>query len=139
MTSTAIDMAADDMAHELLARGESIQFIARGHSMWPHVLDGDTVCVAPIDTPLKMGDVVLIPHPGLGRLHRVVELSSSGWVRVRGDALILSDGWFAPHELAGCLQTITRNGRKINAANGRFTVIFSTILGYARRVVSLLK
>ena len=129
----------DSMAHELLLRGESIRFIARGRSMWPYVLDGDTVCVEPIEQQPRLGDVVLIPHPGLGRLHRIVYVSSDGRVQIRGDALVSSDGWFEPEELGGRLSFIIRNGRRIEPSIGMKTVVFARVLAYARRVVSLLR
>jgi hypothetical protein len=139
MNTAAIDLATDAMAHELLARGEPIHFVARGQSMWPHIQDGETVCIEPISSPINVGDVVLIPHPGFGRLHRVIEVSSEDRVRIRGDALISADGWFETNELAGRLRGIIRNGEEKTPADGRKTVLVSTVLGYARRIVSLLK
>ena len=139
MNTALLEQAGDEMAHELLARGESIRFIARGRSMWPFVLDGDHVVVEPIAAGLAVGDVVLLPHPGLGRLHRVTAISSDGHVRVRGDALVQSDGWFPSEILAGRLVAIERNGRDRPVRSGSAVVALSTVLGLARRAVSLLK
>src|SRR6266852_8113551 len=72
----------------LLQRGLKVRFRARGASMQPNILDGDTVVVAPAaGNDLGRGDVVLARGEDGFRVHRIVKNGLGGGAIVtRGDA-----------------------------------------------------
>jgi len=58
-----------------LARGETVQFRPRGHSMTGKVNHGDLCTVAPLgDHPLAAGDIVLCRVKGNQYLHLVLAI-----------------------------------------------------------------
>ncbi len=130
-----IDLAITSMAHELLARGEGFKFMARGHSMWPSLLDGDIVEIVPRSHPVKVGDIVFIPNVEFGQLHRVIDVDGSGRALVRGDALYEPDGWFDSDEISGVLGDVLRRGRSVLVHRGPNAVRVATVLGFMRRLV----
>jgi len=133
MTSVSIDSLIDGMAIEQLKTGHSIRFIARGQSMWPFILDGDSVTVAPLNRLPHVGDVVFMPNREFGQLHRVVSTSDDGLLCLRGDALPKSDGWFPPARLLGILVEHRRRGWRIPVMTGKSVVRIASTLAKSRR------
>ena len=131
--------AAAEMTQELLERGQVIHFCARGQSMWPYIQDGDQVFVGPARMPLRVGDVVFVPNAEFGQLHRVVAGPIEGRVKLRGDALVKSDGWIPSDRVAGALVAQRRRGREIALRTGRATVRVATVLGRLRRLASRIR
>jgi signal peptidase I len=81
-----------ELLREVLARGGSISFEARGNSMYPTIRHGEKIVVRPIQpTRLKIGTVALfLSHDDSLITHRIVGLASQGAVRhvmLRGDAV----------------------------------------------------
>jgi uncharacterized repeat protein (TIGR01451 family) len=96
-----------------LQRGLTMRFQARGQSMKPNVLNGDTVEVAPISVgQLQRGDIVLARGRAGFRLHRIVGWDeATGRAVTRGDAGQQND---EPTEIVlGKVVAIERNGKKI--------------------------
>ena len=87
------DRAAAALARAQLARGVSVRLVARGGSMWPFLLSGDVLTLAP-GRRARLGDIVLVELPGVefGVIHRVVG-AVPGRICTKGDALPLTDGW----------------------------------------------
>jgi signal peptidase I len=104
--------AVDEMAHELLARGSTVTFVARGASMRPFLRDGDRVTLAPLRGRPRLGDVVLTRGASLGVVHRVVALRG-GRVLTKGDALPRSDGWRSLGDVLGRVERVERAGRAV--------------------------
>jgi signal peptidase I len=76
---------------EILSRGASVRFKARGFSMKPFIMDGDLILVVPIPAAqLRRGDVVLYSgEAGALRAHRIISLTGRGDNKVfgiRGDS-----------------------------------------------------
>ncbi len=97
-----------------LQRGLTMRFQARGQSMKPNVLNGDTVEVAPISTGQpERGDIVLARGQAGFRLHRVIGRDrETGRIVTRGDAGQQDD---EPTEMVlGKVIAIERNGKKIS-------------------------
>jgi hypothetical protein len=66
-----------------------VRLRARGQSMRPFIPDGSEVRVVPLDSPPRVGEVVLLQVAGELALHRVVEVFTAAgrrYVRTRGDA-----------------------------------------------------
>ena len=98
-----------DVIADLLSRGHSVRFRARGHSMHPIIRSDDYLLVVPV-VEIATGDVVLtLADRGL-TAHRVISLTD-GVVVTRGDNAPDDD---APLERARVLGVVThaeRNGR----------------------------
>ncbi len=127
--------ALNSMAYELLERGEGLRFTARGHSMWPYILDGDVVEIRPRESALHVGEVVFVPNQEFGQLHRVVDIDDCGRALVRGDALPAPDGWFDPNKIMGVLGEVSRKGQAVHVRRGRNAVRIARILSTFRRFV----
>ena len=125
-----------DMVHELLSRGETVSFTAHGASMWPFILDGDSVSLSPITNTLSLGDVVFVPNVEFGQLHRVVAGLLNGRYRLRGDALLHDDGWISSARIGGRLVSRQRNGVNRTVFGGRSSVVVARVLSRARHLVS---
>ncbi len=78
---------ADELAVQLLRRGERLRIRARGASMLPFVWDGDVAQVTPTASArIAVGDVVCYETPGRLFLHRVIRRDGDRLV-TKGDAL----------------------------------------------------
>jgi hypothetical protein len=109
---------------DLLARGETVTFIARGHSMTPKIRDRQQVTLVPVDpTEVKRGDIVLARVGSFWYLHLVsateknrVQISNNrgrvnGWTarrNVRGrlaqaKSCGLRSGWTVPERRPSCV------------------------------------
>ena len=129
------DLGAE-LITELLDRGECVQFVARGRSMWPFIMDGDTVCIDPRLDELAIGDVVLASLSAVGPLHRLVAGPRDGRYLLRGDALPNVDGWVDRGQILGRLVARSRDGRSLRLYRGRSAVFASSCLGYTRGILS---
>ncbi len=126
-----LSAATSEMAHELLARGLSFRFVARGASMRPFVRDGDLLVVAPEGERALVGDLVLIPE-GEFTVHRVIaRLGHRIWVK--GDAMPRIDGVFDRRTIAGRVVELSRAGRLIPHRRRR-AIPMSLLGGLARRL-----
>lgn len=105
------------LARALLARGQNVRFIARGRSMWPTILDGDRVTLAPRSGPIRVGDVVFLPTDDFGITHRVVARVGV-WCCLKGDAAVRPDGWFEVSAFSARVIDISRDGRSVPLDRG---------------------
>jgi signal peptidase I len=101
----------DDLAADLLRRGERLRIKARGGSMLPFVRDGDVAHVMPsAGMEIRVGDVICYETPPGGLiLHRVVARTRDGFV-AKGDALAFTDV-IARAQLVGKAVAVERHGR----------------------------
>lgn len=109
------DFAA--IAREVLGRGKSLSFRARGRSMHPFIQDGDIVTVSPQKGSLTIGDVVLV-EAGTGRviLHRIVKRQRAGVV-TRGDAAFVCDDLIAYGNVLGSVSVVSGRGHAFHLKN----------------------
>ena len=98
------------LALEQLAAGREVRMVARGASMWPFILDGDLLVLAP-DGRARLGDVVLVRQGDFGVVHRVVG-RLPGRVCTKGDALPRLDGWQPPARIAARVVAVERRGER---------------------------
>lgn len=101
----------DELAADLLRRGEPLRIKARGGSMLPFLRDGDVAVVNPVAlTEIRVGDVVCYEtSPGRIFLHRVVERAEDR-IQAKGDALSFTH-LVGPSEFLGRVVAIERRGR----------------------------
>lgn len=133
--------AAVDLARALLDRGQSVRFVARGQSMWPAILDGDRLTLAPragvvrADTgqaePVRLGAVVFLPTADFGVAHRVVARFGP-WCCLKGDAAVAIDGWFRAEQLVARVVAVERDGRAVVVRETVGAVLASWVQGGLR-------
>jgi len=101
----------EELASELLRRGEPLRIKARGGSMIPFILDGDMVLIGPAaNSEILVGDVICYEiSPGRLFLHRVIRRDGERFV-TKGDALAFTDVVF-PDQVLGRVVAIERRGR----------------------------
>ncbi len=100
-----------EIAEELISGKHHLRFSATGDSMAPFIVEGDTVAVMPVSSPLKTGDVILLRRLNdMPLLHRIIRILPDGVV-TRGDALIEDDGIIPLSNVLGKVSTV--NGRAL--------------------------
>jgi len=112
--SSEVDLLA--LSKDILKRGKSIRFQARGWSMRPFIRDGDFITVSPVeDSALKTGDVVLyLGGENQVIVHRIInKYKREGRITlvVKGDAVFGSAEKVEAQNVLGKVTTIERNGR----------------------------
>jgi len=101
---------AEELAAQVLRRGQHLRIKARGGSMLPFIWDGDVVLVTPTaPTSIVIGDVVCYETaPGRLFLHRIIRRDGDRFV-TKGDALSSAEV-IEPTELLGKVVGIERRG-----------------------------
>lgn len=116
-----------ELSRELLGRGLSVRFQARGASMSPAIRDGETVVITPvIMRELQKGDIVLTESNAGFRLHRIViaDPAQDRFV-TRGDCGQEDDGPVSRKQILGIARSKEiKIGRKMvradfNTTSGR--------------------
>jgi signal peptidase I len=116
------DAAFVDVVCDLLRRGHSVRFRAKGASMHPTIQEGEAITVAPArPAEIRRGDVVLYR---LGRgviAHRVARVARKpGGALVfipRGDASQSGDEPVEEVAILGRVVAVERGGRTLNPAS----------------------
>ena len=135
MACRAEDVILDELLVAHLYRGQAVRFVARGLSMWPSVLDGDRVTVAPMHGQAKLGQIVCVQAESRFLVHRVIALGPNGRVKTRGDALTAADGWFEAEKVHGRVVGIRRKDRHILFSEALYRVGIAKALGQCRRSI----
>jgi hypothetical protein len=98
--SNADDLSAR-MIVELLRSGETVQFRARGLSMWPAITSKSRILVQPCPpSELRVGQIAAFERNGRVVVHRVERVSHAG-VHFAGDTLERGDGYIANENVLG--------------------------------------
>ena len=119
MSKSAILREADllELSREIIKKGNSIRFQAKGWSMRPFIQDGDFITVCPIeDSSVKIGNVIFyLTAENNIIVHRIIKKykkSGNTVLSVKGDAS------FSPAEkvdlknVLGAVKAVERNGQK---------------------------
>ena len=106
----------ESLADEVLSKGDTLRFRARGISMQPFIRDGDILEIQPnVGELFRTTDIVLCKSPK-GKLvaHRIVGIKPGGEGRgkliIQGDALGQPDGNIDPGEVLGRVVAVIRDG-----------------------------
>ncbi|MCJ7442334.1 MAG: signal peptidase I [Thermoanaerobaculaceae bacterium] len=118
------DAAFIEVVTDLLSRGHSVRFRAKGSSMHPTIREGEAITVAPArPAAIRRGDVILYRSARGVIAHRVagVERGPDGApVFVpRGDASATCDEPVSESAVLGAVVSVERDGRTLNPASAR--------------------
>lgn len=86
---TEVIKAARKLRTSALVRGRPVEFKARGGSMTPTIVDGDSILICP-NTKLQVGDIVLMRFDHGYIAHRLVKISGE-MVITKGDFMTSED------------------------------------------------
>jgi signal peptidase I len=102
---------AEELAAQVLRRGEPLRIKARGGSMLPFIWDGDVALVTPAaPASIAIGDVVCYEStPGRLFLHRIIRRDGDRFV-TKGDALSATEV-IEGTQLLGKMVAFERRGR----------------------------
>jgi signal peptidase I len=111
--SSKVDLLA--LSKDILKKGKSIRFQARGWSMRPFIRDGDIITISPVEnSALKTGEVVLYLSAGNQVIvHRIInKYKREGRITlmVKGDAVFGSAEKVEVQNVLGKVTTIERKG-----------------------------
>jgi len=118
------DAAFVEVVSDLLRRGHSVRFRARGGSMHPTIREGEAITVAPArPAGMRRGDVILY-RVGRGVIaHRVaaIERGPAGALTFipRGDASQGRDDAVEEGAILGRVVAVERGGRALDPTAGR--------------------
>ncbi len=132
--------ALQSLMQDVLAKGATFQFRAKGSSMIPFIKDGDAITIAPpsLETP-AVGKVVAFLRPGSGQLvvHRVIGRQGAGFLIQGDNSPHQPDGLALPQDILGCVTRVNRNGRRIYLGLGpeRYLIAGLSRSGWLQRLV----
>ncbi|MFC1948011.1 S24/S26 family peptidase [Chloroflexota bacterium] len=113
---TVSGKALADIMREVLNKGASFRFCARGWSMMPFIRNGDVITISPVlQGPPRLGDVVAYVRFNAGSLvvHRIIARRGSTLV-IKGDGVSgYSEDLVPPHNLLGKITRVERKGRTV--------------------------
>lgn len=120
----------------VLEKGVPFRFNASGHSMTPFIRDGDVITVAP--GRIRFGDMVAFINPCSGKLtvHRVVRISSDGYL-IKGDNVLEPDGFVPRTILLGRVVSVEHGSRQVGIGLGieRVVIAFLSRRGWLIPVI----
>jgi Peptidase S24-like len=133
---TPADARSARLIIELLRAGETVQFRARGQSMWPAIPSGSRIEVVPGSiAKLRVGQVAAFERAGQVVVHRVERVGPDG-VHFGGDALGRGDGRIAPEQVLGRVRVLERRPLSVRLPRpGELTLLWRAL----RRRLSLLR
>ncbi|HEY6362401.1 MAG TPA: S24/S26 family peptidase [Vicinamibacterales bacterium] len=105
------------LAEHVVGTGMSIRFRASGDSMYPAILHGDVITVAPVAAhEIVRGDILLFRDGDRVRAHRLVRVvayNTETRFRLRGDTNARCDAPVAASQIVGRVEAVERDGRAI--------------------------
>lgn len=123
-----MNVDAADVIVDLLARGHSVRFRARGHSMHPLIRSDDYLLVVP-PANIARGDVVLTRADRGLTAHRVISIAGDV-VITRGDNSPADDAPVRRDRVLGVVTHAERDGEMLRVARlSRLGVFVRSITG----------
>jgi signal peptidase I len=115
-------LSTRDMAgilRNVIGKGASFRFEARGFSMNPSIKDGDIITVSPCSARLRFGDIVAFAHPITDGLvvHRIIGIRNGSFF-VKGDNSRSFDGLVSKSQVLGRISRIERSRRNVRMGLG---------------------
>jgi len=110
-----------DLLRDILSKGLSCRFQARGSSMAPFVNDGEVITISPLaGAAPRIGEVVAFIHPEMQKpiVHRIIG-KRAGTCLIKGDNIPCgADGYVLPRNILGRVSRVERKGRSVWAGLG---------------------
>jgi signal peptidase I len=136
------DAAFVDVVTDLLRRGHSVRFRAKGSSMHPTIREGEAITVAPAEpSAVRRGDVILYRFARGVIAHRVagIERGPDGTLVFvpRGDASQSGDEPVEQLAILGRVVAVERGGRTLNPASSGARALAVAWVAAARLLGSL--
>lgn len=132
MTDGADSKVFEQIVRDLLGRGLSIRFQARGWSMFPAIRDGQMVEVAPVWRDLRKDDIVLTKSDFGFRLHRIVRADRAQDVFItRGDSSLGSDAPLLRQQILGIARA-----KEMKVGPTTIRASFAGIAGWVQRLAA---
>jgi len=101
------------LAQDVLGRGKTLRFKAKGGSMSPFIRNGDIVKVVPFEGNINLGDVVFYRSSyGNAIIHRVIRKDKKRLI-TKGDSVASSDQPVLSKQVMGRVVSIEKNGWNI--------------------------
>ena len=128
-------MVLSELSRDILKKGRSVRFQAKGWSMHPFVQDRDFITVSPVEnSSIKIGDVVfystaedrIIVHRVIGKYRK----DSRVTMLLKGDATSGPSEKVDLQDILGKVEVIERNGqtKKINTGFYRLKGLFFAVI-----------
>jgi len=118
------------IAQEVLGRGKTFKFKAKGGSMSPFIRNGDIVEVVPFKGKINLGDIILsYSYCGSPVVHRVIRRDKES-ILTKGDSVPSSDQPILSKQVLGRVVCVEKNGWRIRLDSpiGRLlNILFATI------------
>ena len=115
-------------------KGKTVQFTAKGNSMFPFVKDGDVITVSPcMNKKPEPGDVVAFSNSTTNKLvvHRILKISDAEF-ESKGDGCFRTDGIQPSEKIIGIVSKVNQGGIKtycLGPANIRKCITFFSRFG----------
>ncbi len=124
-------MVLSELSKDILKKGKSVRFQAKGWSMHPFIQDRDFITVSPVEkSSIKIGDVVfysttedrVVVHRFIGKYHK----DNSVFMLIKGDTTFWHFERVDLQNILGKVEAIERNGqtKKINTGFYRLKGMF---------------
>ena len=128
------------LSRDILEKGKSIRFQAKGWSMRPFIRDGDFIVVSPVkSSSIRKGDVVFYSNAEnkiiVHRIIRKYKKNDRITVFIKGDASFSSPEKMDIQNVLGKVIAIERNGRKKRLDTKLYQIIglfFAVISPFSR-------
>lgn len=119
-----------NISTDLLKNRKTIIFEAKGKSMEPTIIDGDTVEVLPFNGQMKLkrGDIIFYNNDKENNpvIHRVIQINSSTII-AKGDNTSYSDLPIVYQNVIGKIVSIKRNGKTIELTNSKAKLLLMRV------------
>ena len=128
------------LSRDILEKGKSIRFQAKGWSMHPFIRDGDFIVVSPVkSSSIRKGDIVFYSNAEnkiiVHRIIRKYKQKGRMTVLVKGDASFSSPEKMDIQNVLGKVIAVERNGRKKRLDRKLYQIIglfFAVISPFSR-------
>ncbi len=136
------DAAFTEVVTDLLRRGHSVRFRAKGGSMRPTIREGEAITVAPARPGgIRRGDVILYRTERGVIAHRVADVAKrrdGALVFIpRSDASGSRDEAVGESAILGRVVAVERRGRRLDPSGGRaraLAVVWAGVAAFLRRL-----
>jgi signal peptidase I len=129
-----------EIIRDVLGKGASFRFSAKGTSMYPFIRGGDTLTLTPVENVLSIGDVIAFINPRGGDLivHRLISRKRDTCI-FKGDNIDIPNDPVPYANILGKVSRVERSDHVVRSGlgNEKYIIAFFSrlnMLTYARRL-----